>query len=512
MNTRKSNILRLAVAGLAALAFAGGALAQSSDALIDKLVDKGILTVKEANQLREEADKGFNRSYSVKSGMPDWVTTFKINGDLRGRYDQTSLDNGQTARNYDTYVSIKDRERFRYRLRVSMVASMTNNTEVGARFGSGDYNSTLNGGSPVSGNSTMGADDSRKLMFIDQAYAKWTPIKGFDFTMGKMASQFWTTPMVMSPDYNPEGLQEKYTYNAGASNTVSVTAGQFVVDENNYALSSMDPYLLMEQIDWAGKWTQKFSTRLGVATYAIANQESISPSLEQAIGTYNNGSPAAGSPSVAPDGTLLYPQTFTPVIGRAEATYALETFPLYQGEFPVVLGLEYVNNPSADGQFTYTETIKGKTVTKTAPQGYNSRQNEAYSVGVTFGSAKTTGNWQVGYAYKCIQAAALWRGIMDDNFGYATVNKVVPTNPTYTAGDKSLPLDYTTNTINDVGSAAKMNVLGGGNVRGHCVSASYHVLDPLTVGVQAFITEAIINDSSSQGKTIRILVDALWTF
>ena len=48
--------------------------------LLDKLVDKGILSVKEANELREEADKDFAKAYSVKSGMPDWVTALKLNG------------------------------------------------------------------------------------------------------------------------------------------------------------------------------------------------------------------------------------------------------------------------------------------------------------------------------------------------------------------------------------------------------------------------------------------------
>ena len=38
-------------------AAAGSLHAQSADALIDKLVEKGILSVKEANDLRNEADK-----------------------------------------------------------------------------------------------------------------------------------------------------------------------------------------------------------------------------------------------------------------------------------------------------------------------------------------------------------------------------------------------------------------------------------------------------------------------
>jgi hypothetical protein len=85
---KNSKTSRNATAIAIAIACAGQTIhAQSADALIDKLVDKGILTVKEAKDLREEADKGFTSAYQAKSGMPDWVTAFKLNGDFRGRYD-----------------------------------------------------------------------------------------------------------------------------------------------------------------------------------------------------------------------------------------------------------------------------------------------------------------------------------------------------------------------------------------------------------------------------------------
>src|SRR5258708_38362832 len=91
---------------LAGIAFSGSLHAQSSDALIDKLVEKGILTVKEANQLREESDKGFTWAYSAKSGLPDWGTSMKLNGDFRGRFEQNNAENPAHV----------DRNSYRYRL------------------------------------------------------------------------------------------------------------------------------------------------------------------------------------------------------------------------------------------------------------------------------------------------------------------------------------------------------------------------------------------------------------
>src|SRR5262249_19754705 len=58
---------------------------QSADALLDKLVEKGILTTKEANDLKREADQNFTKAYQAKSGMSDWVTSLKLSGDFRGR-------------------------------------------------------------------------------------------------------------------------------------------------------------------------------------------------------------------------------------------------------------------------------------------------------------------------------------------------------------------------------------------------------------------------------------------
>src|ERR1700704_725311 len=115
MNQRHLQKMLIGGAGLLASAsLINSARGQTADALIDKLVEKGILTVKEANQLREESDKGFSTSYSVKSGMSDWVTALKFNGDVRGRYEGF----------YNSDPTFQDRNRMRYRLRFGAVATL----------------------------------------------------------------------------------------------------------------------------------------------------------------------------------------------------------------------------------------------------------------------------------------------------------------------------------------------------------------------------------------------------
>ena len=125
----------LALGAVTSAACVTSGQAQSGNALLDKLVDKGVLTAKEAKDLKSEVDNGFTKSYQARSGMSDWVTALKINGDFRGRYESFSYENGTTP----------DRSRFRYRARFGVTAMLKDNFEVGIRLGSGD----VDGGVPT---------------------------------------------------------------------------------------------------------------------------------------------------------------------------------------------------------------------------------------------------------------------------------------------------------------------------------------------------------------------------
>src|SRR6266540_613673 len=80
----KSKKIKWTMAGtVASAAFCANAAAQSSDALLDKLVQKGILSAQEAKDLREDAKKDFDKSYRRQTSMPDWVTSLRFTGDFR---------------------------------------------------------------------------------------------------------------------------------------------------------------------------------------------------------------------------------------------------------------------------------------------------------------------------------------------------------------------------------------------------------------------------------------------
>jgi len=187
------------------------------------------------------------------------------------------------------------------------------------------------------------------------------------------------------------------------------------------------------------------------------HQGYITPALENFIGQYQNGTPAINLPVTVPatgggTTTFIQPgQSFNPIIGRAEVTYTLDSFPGFKGGFPITALAEYANNPAAP-----------------------SDQNQAYNFGGVIGSSKLKGNWQLSYNYKSIQSAAVWRGLNDDDFGY--------------------------------------NLKGGTDVRGHQVIASYKISDPLTFSVRYMHTEWISNPAGQQAIQDRVFVDLLWAF
>src|SRR6185369_13435468 len=122
----KSTTLNTIVAGILA---AGSLVARAeSDALLNKLVQKGILTQKEAEDLAREGKEEAKKDWVTGAGMPDWIKSVKLYGDFRGRFEQNSADN-------DLYT---DRNRFRYRLRLGATINFSENFEVGIRIASGN--------------------------------------------------------------------------------------------------------------------------------------------------------------------------------------------------------------------------------------------------------------------------------------------------------------------------------------------------------------------------------------
>ncbi len=468
MNNHSRKIKRLAATAAALAGLATTGHAQSADALIDKLVDKGILTVKEAKDLREEADKDFARAHQVKTGIPDWVSTLKLGGDLRGRYDV--LYNPDHAGG----GVITDRHRFRYRLRFGVVAALKDNFEVGFRLTSGEpKGSASQGGDPISGNASFGDNGSKKFVYIDQAYAKWTALNTPDFTLvttvGKMENPFVLSEMLFDPDYTPEGAAVNLTYSLSDSHALKFNGGGFVLDELG-ALPS-DPFMGAAQVRWDAAWTPKLQSSVGGALLAIANARGGGGLTALNVADVNGGnsrSPVPVVPATTPATTTAgLDNAFTTMVLDASTTYSLESFPFYTGAFPIKVGAEYIENLAA------------------------ANRKHGYGLGVTFGKSGKKGLWDVSYRWKEMQANSWYEEMVDSDFGayYQTASKFAGTG--YTAGV---------------------------NLRGHVVRAQYTPYDAFTLAATVFLADVISTvgagaiPANYDSQVTRIQVDAIWKF
>jgi hypothetical protein len=423
---------------------------QSSDALLNKLVDKGILTVKEAEDLRQETNKDFTKAYSVKSGMPDWVTALKINGDMRLRYDYQHSEN-------DAFV---ERTRFRYRLRLGFVAIIKDDFEVGARLISSDPTTSF-GGDPISGNTTFQDNGSKKFVYFDLAYGKWsfvnTKAMTESITVGKMENPFTFSETVFDYDYTPEGAGYNLTWRANNVHTLKLNAGIFVLDE--LAGDSKDPYLYGAQARWDAAWSKKVATSLGIAALNIVNEQSLT---NNAVPNQNRGNTRVG-------GTGVLANNFNPIVADASFTYTFENgIPVvYTAPFPIKLAGEYVNNVAI------------------------SDRNAAYQLGVTFGKAGKKGLWEVSYRYKVVESDAWYEEFGESDYG-AFYQAQMP-NAGFT------------------GAGAGYGA--GTNLRGHIARISYSPFSSFSITATYYRADVISEvPVGSNSDMTRVIVDAMWKF
>lgn len=446
----------VAAAVIASAICAPFAHAQSSDALLDKLVEKGTLTVKEANELREQSDAGFVKALQVRNGMPDWVTTMRLYGDFRGRFDQIATDN-----NVPGGLNV-DRNRYRYRLRAGVTATMKDNFEVGFRLTSADPTGTF-GGDPISGNSTMQDNASKKFVFIDLAYGKWTPIKTgpwlLSATFGKMENPIVSSDILFDPDYTPEGLALQAGYEINQDHSIKVNGGFFAMDENPPSAAAVqlsDPYYLAGQIRLESKWTPKIHTSLGVTWISVHGIDALATTTvpNRNVGNTRN---AAG----------LLVNNYSPIVGDAFMTYTLDSFPLYPGTFPIKFGGDYMVNTSA------------------------AAQNTGYTLGITFGKSGKKGAWELGYRYKRLEADANYEEFVDSDQGayYQVASSITGNGIGYNPGT---------------------------NIRGHTFRAAYSVSDSFTLSATYFlydlINPSIVANAPTVSRAGRLQVDGTWKF
>ncbi|HWI57358.1 MAG TPA: putative porin [Bacillota bacterium] len=243
MNLRLTCKLAL-ITALASVAWAAQAQTSSADALINKLVEKGILTEKEAKDLAAETIQT-NQVSASKWKINDAIKQIGIYGDVRFRYEYRSADNAPgSGSSKDDYY----RERFRYAVRVGIRGDLFDDFYYGLRV-----ETSTNPRSPWV---TFG-DDSNPTPFaknsdginIGQVYLGWRPADWYEMTLGKMPMPLYVTSMIWDADLNPEGAVEKFKHSFGDVD-VFANFGQFLYQDSNpdHGIPSSDTFMLAWQV------------------------------------------------------------------------------------------------------------------------------------------------------------------------------------------------------------------------------------------------------------------------
>jgi hypothetical protein len=450
----------------ALMALTPSAHAQTSvDALLNKLEQKGILTVDEAKELKSEnqqaATNDFNKAFNSKIQMPDWITGYKLYGDFRGRYDEMTTD---SPGNPATKLSGQNNIRLRYRLRVGLNVNMKDDMLVGFRLGSGDS------GSALSNNQTSQDNATKKPVWIDAAFGKWTPINDgvwmLAATLGKMDQPFQYSQMVFDADYTPEGAALQSSYKINDQHSLVFNSAAFVIDY--VSGSSQAPWMYGAQALWNANWTPKLSGSLGAGVMNIVNRAGLGLSGGPNPPSYNAGGVPNNNQGNTRDSNGMLVYNYNPIIATASATYTLDSFPLYKGAFPIKIAGEYMNNPGADSN------------------------NQGVWGGITLGKSGKKGTWDISYRYQYLEADAWYDELVDDD------NVAFYSN-------KSTAL-------------AKNSWVGGTNVKGHLVKLNYSLTDSLTFGFTAYINELIKPGLNTAGlgepknDSLHVMADLLWKF
>lgn len=436
----------------------------SSDALLNKLVQKGVLTQTEANELREDLDKEDAQTVELfnKMKVASWIDEMKWSSDLRLRYEY--FDNADQTNPAGATNNKNDRTRFRFRLRIGLETKFQDWAKIGVRLASG-------GDDPVGTNQSFQDTFSRKSIGIDLAYVTLTPpfADWISVTGGKLNNPIWQptfgSPMEYDYDLTPEGIAEQVAFSFGDNKQYKVFGnfGQFVLDE--ISGDENDPWMTDSQIGAEvkfGKDPKKPVVKITAAggylqTTDLKNMGVASGSQPSgaATPTAQSTSPNRGNATrqpggaVAPGNTLFYLDDFQVAYGRGEVAWAMCDKPFLGTPSLLTFSGEYIHNLSDK-----YDSLKGSTQTKSPGQ------TDGWTAQMTFGQFKKRGEWALAYQYKYLEADATWDAVTDSDWG-----------------------------------------LGGTDREGHCVNAIYMVRDWWMLRCGAFITQKISSRPNSGENT-----------
>ncbi len=259
------------------------AQAQQDSALLDALVEKGVLTNREAKEIEDKDQKAYDSTAASKITLGPSIKSLTFYGDLRLRYEQRTgnIPSGSAITPTGTFAhgDSEDLSRWRYRLRFGVKGTLYDNFFFGIRAATNPYYNR-------SGNVNFGASDAagpfgkdRSIPGIDQVYLGWHANDDFTLTGGQMPNPLYTSNMIWAEDLNPAGAAEQYDHTFNDNLEVFATAGQFVyqaaagngvVNGIGGGTSNYTTFLFAEQVGFKYNFDKNTFFKAGATMYTYS--------------------------------------------------------------------------------------------------------------------------------------------------------------------------------------------------------------------------------------------------
>ncbi|MCX6983072.1 MAG: putative porin [Verrucomicrobia bacterium] len=431
------------------------------------------------DDLRAElAAEAKTQGTALPKGLPEWITRFRVKGDIRIRYENDSFPSGNdntgafpnfnainTGAPFDVAGTVfspqlnvdRDRTRIRIRARIGAEMDLGEGFTAGMRIGTGENNT------PTSMNQSLGAagqgqggNFSKYAIWLDRAFLKYEvgadPDRHLAISAGRFDNPFYTVDQIVwDEDVGFDGVGFTARYRVAEGVVPFLTGGAYPVFNTDFNFSSNQPskfkstdkYLYGAQLGVEVKLPNKFQFKVAGAYYYFDGVEGRLSTPYTPL-TASDASDTDGTrPSFAQKGN-----TYTPlrnIVADASNNFGTinqwQYFGLaskfrpvvltgqidYNGFEPVQISLmgEYVKNLGFNRRDIAGKAVNNfSAVTAANPNGAFAGGDTAWYLGLRAGHPvlQKRGQWQAGVNYRYIESDAVIDGFNDSDFGHGGTN------------------------------------------------------------------------------------------
>ena len=214
-----------------------------------------------------------NERWGDPGALPDWVGRFKLDGDVRLRYqkDIFQKDNFTPTQLAPFGINInntlEDRERLRLRARLNVKAKVTDDLVAGLRLTTGNTTE------PVSTNQTLGTSFNKYSVMFDQVYLKYDPYRWLSASGGRIPNPWFSTDLVWDKDLNFEGVAATLKPRITDNLTGFLTGGAFPLQEIESSDTVKAKSKWLYGVQGGGEWISDNQSKfkVGLAYYQYMN-------------------------------------------------------------------------------------------------------------------------------------------------------------------------------------------------------------------------------------------------